>query len=270
MGHKMRHCIFFAVCFLTLLIPLEVRANCVLDLMPDADIRVLRSTKASHVTNNEDPVQGCLLKISLNDGQQLEAYTAYSFICDLSSRENIKVSFEQSCCDTGVHGDYVCGLEPAKSFLSFFKSYSQISFTLRPSAPDRRAIPDLVMGLETSELGVATVDRILEYNLLFRDDFLKLKPAFLRMYNDSGKKSIKRAALARLLRELYSDDMSVEESMELDLEILDGNRLFLNSYGLQAMERLSVQKSLSIEQYGRMVHVLGWAYLNDIPLTHPL
>ena len=74
------------------------------------DIRVTGSWKAQHATDGD--IRGCLLTAEKNDGTKVTAYTNYEFICALKPDEKISVAPSYACCDTGLQGDFVCGVTP--------------------------------------------------------------------------------------------------------------------------------------------------------------
>lgn len=102
------------------------------------EISVTDVWKAEHV--NDGDIAGCLLNAQTSSGQKITAYTPYAFICALKPDEKITVQPSYACCDTGLQGDFVCGVKPRVPL----NVVSQTSLTIAPASHDARAIADLM------------------------------------------------------------------------------------------------------------------------------
>jgi hypothetical protein len=208
-------------------------------------------------------LEGCLLKLTTADsaGKPIQAYTPYDFICDLPQDEQLTVSFGQSCCDTGDDGDFTCGVKP-KNPLAL--SYGQVSLSVAPSVPDRRAIPNLLAMLEKSTWGSdQLVDRILQYHKAFPEEIHALRPEFERIRRAATAKADKNAAnmrqvgaIARLMHELYADTINAEESLEVDVDIFTNSIYSLTDAQRAALTRIAAAKNLTAAQFARLVERL--------------
>lgn len=246
-----------------LCIPFDARANCMMVEMQDTEIRVLESVAARHVRRGA--LTGCLLKLTTGDPGKtpIQAYTPYDFICELSKDEQLKVSFGQSCCDTGDEGDFTCGVKPINPLAL---SYSQVFLSIAPSAPDRRAVPNLLTMLERVTWGSdQLVDRILQYHKAFPEEINALRPEFERIRNVTTKAAkvnqntpnmYNVGAIARLMRELYGDTINSEELLELDVAIFTNSFYSITDAQRAALMRITTAKNLTAEQFARLVERL--------------
>ena len=243
-----------------LCISFDARANCMFQPINDTEIHVLDSVSARHV--RDGALTGCLLKLTTGDSgvKSMQAYTPYDFICNLPEDEQLKVSFRQSCCDTGDAGDFTCGVKPINPLAL---SYGQVSLSIAPSAPDRRAIPNLITMLEKVIWGSdLLVDRILQYHKAFPEEINALRPEFERIRNAATKVAKanqnlpnmdKVEAMARLMRELYGDTINSEELLEIDVAIFTNGFYSIEDEQRAALMRITTAKNLTAEQFARLV-----------------
>lgn len=135
------------------------QASCVAPANTDPfDIRVTGSWKAQHATDGD--IRGCLLTAEKNDGTKVTAYTNYEFICALKPDEKISVAPSYACCDTGLQGDFVCGVTPRVPLAVV----GQTPLMISPSTHDPRAIIDLVAGSLSGKLReAAAIPKLQEY-----------------------------------------------------------------------------------------------------------
>jgi hypothetical protein len=122
------------------------------------EISVTAAWKAEHV--NDGDIAGCLLTAQTADGQKITAYTPYEFICALKPDEKISVAPSYACCDTGLQGDFVCGVKPRVPL----NVVSQTPLTLAPATHDARAIADLMArGLSGKLREASAIAKLQEY-----------------------------------------------------------------------------------------------------------
>ncbi|MBL8638162.1 MAG: hypothetical protein JNN09_06670 [Alphaproteobacteria bacterium] len=243
-----------------LCIPFDARANCAFQPMPDTEIHVLDSVAARHV--RDGALSGCLLKLEATGGV-MQAYTPYDFICELPKDEQLKVSFGQSCCDTGDDGDFTCGVKPNNPLAL---SYGRVSLSIVPSAPDRRAIPNLVNMLEKETWGSdQLVDHILQYHKAFPAEISALRPEFERVRSavteaakvDKNTPNMNKVgALARLMRELYGGTINSDELLEADVTIFTSGLYSVTDAQRAALARITRAKNLTAEQFALLVEHL--------------
>ena len=122
------------------------------------EIRVTESWKAEHVSDGDIP--GCLLNAETTDGRKITAYTHYDFICALKPDEKITVAPSYACCDTGLQGDFTCGVKPRVPL----NVVGQTLLSIAPAAHNARAIVDLMRGSLSGSLREASsIVKLQEY-----------------------------------------------------------------------------------------------------------
>lgn len=167
------------------------------------DIRVTGSWKAQHVTDGD--IRGCLLTGEKNDGAKITAYTNYDFLCALKPDEKISVAPSYACCDTGLQGDFVCGITPRVPLAVV----SQTPLMLAPAAHDPRAIVDLVAGSLSGKLReAAAIPQLQEYlsDPTYADTVRKQLPQLEAALDDGTlKENFVRGQVAGLLLAAYPD-----------------------------------------------------------------
>ncbi len=121
-------------------------------------ISVTAAWKAEHV--NDGDIPGCLLTAQTSAGQKITAYTPYEFICALKPDEKITVMPSYACCDTGLQGDFACGVKPRVPLAVV----NQTPLTVTPAAHDARAIADLAARSLSGKLREASaISKLQEY-----------------------------------------------------------------------------------------------------------
>jgi hypothetical protein len=167
------------------------------------DIRVTGSWKAQHVTDGD--IRGCLLTAETGDGKKITAYTSYEFICALKAEEKISVAPSYACCDTGLHGDFVCGVTPRVPLAVV----NQTPLMLAPAAHDPRAIMDLIAGSLSGKLReAAAIPKLQEYlsDPAYADTVRKQLPQLEAALDDGTlKQNFVRGQVAGLLLAAYPD-----------------------------------------------------------------
>lgn len=122
------------------------------------EITVTAAWKAEHV--NDGDIAGCLLTAQTAEGQKITAYTPYAFICALKPDEKISVQPSYACCDTGLQGDFVCGVKPRVPLAVV----GQTPLSIAPAAHDARAIADLMARSLSGKLREASaISKLQEY-----------------------------------------------------------------------------------------------------------
>lgn len=235
------------------LIP-SAEANCIIaEPQPSEKIQVLETWKARHV--QEGLLDGCILKTQSQDKSKSYAYTSYGFICDLKQNESIEVHRQSACCDSGDVGDFVCGVKPVNSLTGV----PQISTSLLPAVPDKRAIPNLMQSFQKSGFRAENIaTRLIEYSKFpeLKIEILKHLPRLKELFRDSNSPELK-AAIAKLLLQVESPP---GDEVDLNLAVLNSPFFSLDFRTQNALGVLTRHPESAEKAVPTLINILRRSY----------